>query len=101
MKDIKEKFNFFASDEPEFYKEYYVTSKFTGRIIHPRDVIIQLAVYMGLDLKETDELLDAAGESRLYSLNMIDAAFICYLEGEHMDSENVRDEIKNQKRIFK
>lgn len=47
---------------------------FTGQRKHPsRDKILQIAFAMGLDLRTTDRLLQAAGVSRLYCKDRRDA----------------------------
>jgi hypothetical protein len=54
---------------------------FTGKKKRPsRNIVLQLAFAMGLSLRETDRLLQAAGASRLYCKDTRDAIIIFCLD---------------------
>jgi hypothetical protein len=54
---------------------------FEGQRAHPsRDIVLSLALAMGLTLRECDRLLQAAGVSRLYCKERRDAIIIFCLE---------------------
>jgi len=54
---------------------------FTGRRTHPsRDIVLQFAFGMHLSLLETDRLLQAAGNSKLYCKDRRDAILIFCLD---------------------
>ena len=63
---------------------------FTGQRRHPsRDIVLQLAFAMGLTLRETDRLLQAAGSSRLYCKDRRDAIVIfCLDRGLSLEQTN-------------
>ena len=64
---------------------------FTGKKKRPsRNIALQLAFAMGLSLRETDRLLQAAGASRLYCKNTRDAIIIFCLD-RHATLEEVNE----------